>query len=118
MCHRHCDFSLSANDVHGHLTLASKCSKEPVGRLVFPILTYPSAFRMISNMKTMSQVGLNKRVPVPPEKRFLIHGDNLLLALAKIRRSPALAKAIAERMDRFPITAQNVAKYVDAMAFQ
>jgi len=28
---------------------------------------------MIAIMKTMFQVGLNERVPVPPEKRFLIH---------------------------------------------
>jgi hypothetical protein len=28
---------------------------------------------MISTMKTMFQVVLNEHVPVPPEKRFLIH---------------------------------------------
>jgi hypothetical protein len=38
-----------------------------------PILTFAPAFRMISTMKTMFQVGLNARVPVPTEKRFLIH---------------------------------------------
>ena len=38
-----------------------------------PILTFSPVFRMISTMKTMSQVGLNERVPVPREKRFLIH---------------------------------------------
>jgi hypothetical protein len=40
---------------------------------LYPILTFSPAFRMISIMKTMFQVGLNERVPVPPEKRFLIH---------------------------------------------
>jgi hypothetical protein len=42
-----------------------------------PILTFSSPFRMISTMKTMFQDGLNGRVPVPPEKRFLIHSMQL-----------------------------------------
>ena len=40
---------------------------------LYPILTFSPVFRMISTMKTMFQVGLNEHVPVPPEKRFLIH---------------------------------------------
>lgn len=43
------------------------------GAPVFPVLTYPSDFHMISTMKTMFQGGLNGQVSVPPEKRFLIH---------------------------------------------
>jgi len=45
---------------------------------MFPILTFSPAFPMIFTMKTMFQSGLNGRVPIPPEKRFLIHqqGDN------------------------------------------
>jgi len=42
------------------------------GAAVFPILTYPSDFRILPSMKKLLQVGLNGRVPVPPEKRFLI----------------------------------------------
>jgi len=41
------------------------------------ILIFSPVFPMISTMKTMFQGGLNGRVPVPSEKRFLIHQTRL-----------------------------------------
>ena len=40
---------------------------------LLPILTFPLDFRMLPTMKVLLQDGLNGRVPVPPETRFLIH---------------------------------------------
>ncbi len=40
---------------------------------MYMILTFAPDFHMLHAIKTMFQGGLNGRVPVPPEKRFLIH---------------------------------------------
>jgi hypothetical protein len=45
-------------------------------------------------------------------------GDNLLLALARVRRHPALATALAERLKQLRIDAQNAQGVVEALAFQ
>ncbi len=37
------------------------------------ILTFPADFRMLPSMEECIQGGLNGRVLIPPEKRFLIH---------------------------------------------
>lgn len=42
---------------------------------MFPALTFLPAFHMISTMKIMFQGGLKGRVPVSPEKGFLIHNS-------------------------------------------
>jgi hypothetical protein len=43
---------------------------EDIGRDLWLILTFSSAFRMIFTMKAMFEVGLNEQLSVPPEKRF------------------------------------------------
>ena len=42
-----------------------------------PNLTFAPDFHIVLSMKTMFQGGLNGHVPVPPEKRFLIHGFSI-----------------------------------------
>ena len=61
-----------------------------------PILTFSPAFRKISTMKTMSQVGLTERVPVPPKKRFLIHTS---LINAEQRRQARISTSIQGEQD-------------------